>query len=209
MASRGQRLTEKKGRREEGKMASEIRERIIDTAWKLFHEKGFSETTINDIIREAEISKGTFFFFFRSKDNMLDTLSVILDAEYERLAAEIPEDMDSFDKLLKINYEVHTFINDNIDYRLLAYLYSTQITKDQSSSLLDRNRFYFRFLEQIIEEGRRKGELTEELSVSETVKFYSLEERALVTDWCMNNGNYHLGEYSKKMFPMMIAGLRK
>ena len=54
-----------------------------------------------------------------------------------------------------------------------------------------------------------KGELTEELSVSETVKFYSLEERALVTDWCMNNGNYHLGEYSKKMFPMMIAGLRK
>ena len=80
---------------------------------------------------------------------------------------------------------------------------------DHSSSLLDRNRFYFRFLEQIIEEGRRKGELTEELSVSETVKFYSLEERALVTDWCMNNGNYHLGEYSKKMFPMMIAGLRK
>ena len=197
------------GDRKEGKMASEIRERIIDTAWKLFHEKGFSETTINDIIREAEISKGTFYYYFRSKDNMLDTLSVILDAEYERLAAEIPEDMDSFDKLLKINYEVHSFINDNIDYRLLAYLYSTQITKDQSSSLLDRNRFYFRFLEQIIEEGRRKGELTEELSVSETVKFYSLEERALVTDWCMNNGNYHLCEYSKKMFPMMIAGLRK
>ena len=197
------------GDRKEGKMASEIWERIIDTAWKLFHEKGFSETTINDIIREAEISKGTFYYYFRSKDNMLDTLSVILDAEYERLAAEIPEDMDSFDKLLKINYEVHSFINDNIDYRLLAYLYSTQITKDQSSSLLDRNRFYFRFLEQIIEEGRRKGELTEELSVSETVKFYSLEERALVTDWCMNNGNYHLGEYSKKMFPMMIAGLRK
>ena len=91
------------GDRKEGKMASEIRERIIDTAWKLFHEKGFSETTINDIIREAEISKGTFYYYFRSKDNMLDTLSVILDAEYERLAAEIPEDMDSFDKLLKSN----------------------------------------------------------------------------------------------------------
>jgi hypothetical protein len=74
---------------------------------------------------------------------------------------------------------------------------------------MDRNRFYFRFLEQIIEEGRSKGELTEELSVYETVKYYSLEERALVTDWCMNNGKYHLGEYSKKMFPMMIEGIRK
>ena len=190
-------------------MASGIRERIIDTAWRLFHENGFSETTINDIIREAEISKGTFYYYFRSKDNMLDTLSVLLDAEYERLAEEIPEDMPSFDKLVKINYDVHSFINDNIDYRLLAYLYSTQITKDQSSSLLDRNRFYFRFLEQIMEEGRKRGELTDELSVSEMVKFYSLEERALVTDWCMNNGNYHLGEYSRKMFPMMIEGLRK
>lgn len=190
-------------------MASGIREKIIETAWRLFHEKGFSETTINDIISEAEISKGTFYYYFRSKDNMLDTLSVVLDEEYERLAAEIPEDMPSYDKLVKINYDVHTFINENIDYRLLAYLYSTQITKDKSSSLLDRNRFYFRYLEDIMEEGRRRGELTDELSVPEMVKFYSLEERALVTDWCMNNGNYHLGEYSRRMFPMMIAGLRK
>lgn len=189
-------------------MASGIRDKIIDTAWRLFHENGFSKTTINDIIREAGISKGTFYYYFRSKDDMLDTLSVVLDAEYEKLSRELPEDMNSFDKLITINYEVHSFINDNIDYRLLAYLYSSQITKDEPSSLLDRNRFYFRFLEQIIEDGRRRGELTEELSVYETVKYYSLEERALVTDWCMNNGSYHLGEYSRKMFPMMIEGIR-
>ena len=55
----------------------------------------------------------------------------------------------------------------------------------------------------------KKGELTDELTVSEAVKYYSLEERALVTDWCMNNGSYHLGEYSRKMFPMMIMGLKR
>lgn len=190
-------------------MASEIRARIIETAWRLFHEKGFGETTINDIIRETGISKGTFYYYFRSKDNMLDTLSDILDSEYQKLSSELTDDMDAFDKLVMLNYKVHSFINDNIDYRLLAYLYSTQIVKDHSSSLLDRNRFYFRLLEQIIEDGRMKGELTDELSVSESVKYYSLEERALVTDWCMNNGDYHLGEYSKKMFPMMIMGLKK
>lgn len=190
-------------------MASGIRERIIEAAWKLFRDKGFSETTINDIIAEAGISKGTFYYYFRSKDNMLDTLSVVLDAEYERLAKELPDDMDAFDKMVRVNYEVHSFINDNIDYRLMANLYSSQITKEQSSSLLDRNRVYFRLLEQIVEEGRRRGELTDELSVSETVKYFGLEERALVTDWCMNNGNYHLGEYSRRMFPMMIEGIRK
>ena len=190
-------------------MASDIRSRIVETSWKLFHDKGFGETTINDIIREAGISKGTFYYYFRSKDNMLDTLSDIFDAEYKRLSAELDDEMNSFDKLVMINYKVHSFINDNIDYRLLGYLYSTQIIKDHSSSLLDRNRFYFRLLEQIIEDGMKKGELTNELTVSEAVKYYSLEERALVTDWCMNNGSYHLGEYSRKMFPMMIMGLKR
>ena len=36
-------------------MASDIRSRIVETSWKLFHDKGFGETTINDIIREAGI----------------------------------------------------------------------------------------------------------------------------------------------------------
>ena len=40
-------------------MAKDTREKIVNTAWKLFYEEGFGETTINDIIREADISKGT------------------------------------------------------------------------------------------------------------------------------------------------------
>ncbi len=190
-------------------MASKIKTKIIDTAWELFRKQGFGETTINDIIRETRISKGTFYYYFRSKDDLLDTLSVILDREYERLEAEEDENMSAFDKLVFINKEVHTFINDNIDYRLLAYLYSAQIIKDESSSLLDRNRYYFRYLEKIMEEGKNSGELTDKLQVSELVKFYGLAERALVTDWCMNNGSYHLGEYSEKIFPLMIEGIRK
>ena len=67
-------------------MATGIREKIIDTSWELFKTKGFGETTINDIISEAGISKGTFYYYFRSKDDMLDTLSVLFDREYERLS---------------------------------------------------------------------------------------------------------------------------
>ena len=84
-------------------MASDIRSRIVETSWKLFHDKGFGETTINDIIREAGISKGTFYYYFRSKDNMLDTLSDIFDAEYERLSAELDDEMTSFDKQVILN----------------------------------------------------------------------------------------------------------
>ena len=60
-----------------------------------------------------------------------------------------------------------------------------------------------------MEEGRRSGELTEEMSVSEMVKFFSMGERALITEWCMNNGRFKFGEYSKRMFPVMMQGLKK
>ena len=104
---------------------------------------------------------------------------------------------------------MHEFIQKNIDYRLLAYLYSAQIIKETGSRLLDRNRYYFSYIERIMEEGRRSGEFTDKMSISEMVRFFSMEERALITEWCMNNGSFDLGVYSRKLFPVMMKGLKK
>ena len=148
-------------------MAKNTRENIINAAWKLFYEEGFAETTINDIMREADISKGTFYYYFNSKDDLLGTLSEVLDREYERLEGKEPEGLSCFDKLIWLNYEVHSYMEKNIDYRLLSYLYSAQIVKESFSALLNRNRYYYRYIERIMEEGQKSGELTEEMSVSE------------------------------------------
>ena len=190
-------------------MAKNTRENIINAAWKLFYEEGFAETTINDIMREADISKGTFYYYFNSKDDLLGTLSEVLDREYERLEGKEPEGLSCFDKLIWLNYEVHSYMEKNIDYRLLSYLYSAQIVKESFSALLNRNRYYYRYIERIMEEGQKSGELTEEMSVSEMVRYFSMGERALVTEWCMNNGTFSLGEFSKRIFPKMMQGLKK
>ena len=190
-------------------MAKGTREKIINTAWKLFYEEGFGETTINDILREADISKGTFYYYFRSKDDLLSTLSEILDREYQRLEGEEPEGMSCFDRLIWLNYEVHSFMERTMDYRLLSYLYSAQIVKESFSALLNRNRYYYRYVERLMEEGRNSGELTDRMAVSEMVRYFSMCERALVTEWCMNNGSFSLGEFSKQCFPIMMQGLKK
>ena len=186
-----------------------IKERIIRKSWNLFSQKGFEKATLNDIIMSAGISKGTFYYYFRSKDTLLNTLSVIFDEEYRNVEEQMPADLDSFEKLMYLNYRIHTYIGENFDYRLIANQYAAQLTKEDASNLLDKNRFYFSILNRIIDEGQKNGELRDDLTVTEMVKLYGICERALVTDWCMNNGEYPLGEYSKKMMPLLFGQCRK
>ena len=37
-----------------------VKRRIVDAAWELFYEKGYDDTTVDDIIRLSETSKGSF-----------------------------------------------------------------------------------------------------------------------------------------------------
>src|SRR5260370_41803988 len=48
-----------------------IRERLFQAALQLFAEKGFAETTVEDITNAADVGKGTFFNYFPSKDHIL------------------------------------------------------------------------------------------------------------------------------------------
>ena len=81
------------GRRDRKK--SETREALRAAAHRLFAEKGFSSTTINDITDAADVSRRTFFRYFDSKDDLLrtdvaDLLPVMLAALRSRPAGEPP-----------------------------------------------------------------------------------------------------------------------
>lgn len=104
-----------------------VKRRIVDAAWELFYEKGYDDTTVDDIIRLSETSKGSFYYYFSSKDSLLDTLSTILDENYAKLEDELDPEMNSFDKLMYLNYRSHSFMEQKIDVALLASLYSTQL----------------------------------------------------------------------------------
>lgn len=52
-------------------MATDTRERILATAARLFHEQGYHATGVATIQREAEVSSGSFYNFFPSKEDLL------------------------------------------------------------------------------------------------------------------------------------------
>ena len=48
--------------------------RLLDTAFKLFTEKGIKETSIQSIVDEADVGKGTFYLYFKDKYQLRDVL---------------------------------------------------------------------------------------------------------------------------------------
>ena len=57
-----------------GKLAQVRRDEILDAAGRLFVAKGYAATTINDLLDEVGIARGTLYHHFKSKEQVLDGL---------------------------------------------------------------------------------------------------------------------------------------
>ncbi|WDF02213.1 TetR/AcrR family transcriptional regulator [Shouchella hunanensis] len=70
---------------------NERKKHVAETALKLFQEKGIQHTSIQDIVKAASISKGTFYNYFTSKNDCV--AEILEDLRYEasqrRIAAQI------------------------------------------------------------------------------------------------------------------------
>lgn len=181
-----------------------VKARIVSAAWQMFHDKGYDHTTVDDIIEQSGTSKGSFYYYFNTKDELLSTLSTVLDDYYEELSKHMDAKMNCYDKLMFLNYKVHSMIEEKISIDMLASLYSTQLTAKGQIHLLDQNRVYYKLISGIVEDGQKKGQIRQDKSISEITKYYSLCERALISDWCLSKGAYSLGEYSKEYMPVMM-----
>ena len=182
--------------------------RIIAAAWKLFYEQGYEETTVEDIVFESETSKGSFYHYFKGKDELMWTLANVFDEKYEELMETMDPALGAVEKLIYLNHELFAMIDGGVSIDLLARLLSTQLLARGEKHLLDRNRTYFRLLRQIIAQGQQAGELRADRTVNDIVKAYALWERALLYDWCLCGGEYSLTAYTDSVTPMFLESYR-
>ena len=182
--------------------------KITKVAWQLFHEKGYSETTIDDIIAASGTSKGSFYHYYSSKDELLSSLSELFDAKYEEVMLTLDPEMNSFDKLIYLSYTVHDMIGKEIPIGLLSSLYSSQVITKGDKHLQNQDRYYYQVITQIITEGQERGQITKDMTVREIQRLYTLSERAIIYDYCISNGNYSLGEYTKEIMPRLFGSVK-
>ena len=85
------------GKREQNKVAN--RAAILEAAQKVFLDRGFDAVTIRDVIGETELAAGTFYNYFRTKEDLLRALVedhvAALTAELHRVRSEA-RSLDAF-----------------------------------------------------------------------------------------------------------------
>lgn len=182
--------------------------KIVDAAWKLFYEQGFENTTVEEIIIESKTSKGSFYHYFQSKEDLLGSLADLFDEKYTALIENLDWEQSRFEILLYLNRELFEMVENRIDMNLLKRMYAAQLTAKGEKQLLDYNRVYYKLLRKIMIEGQERGEITKDKTVSELVRFYAFCERAVLYDWCLYNGEYSLKAYANNSMPALLAGIK-
>ncbi len=183
---------------------SDTKARIVSAAWKLFYEQGYDNTTIDDILESAHVSRGSFYHYFDGKDSLPASLSYLFDEKYDELSQTMDPDMNPIEKLIYLNHELFLIIENTVAVDLLCRLFSSQLISSTERSLLDNNRTYYKMLRQITIEAQQQGLFRPEFTTNDITHAYAMFERGLMYDWCLSNGNYSLPQYSSLMMPKFL-----
>ncbi|AOT69273.1 TetR/AcrR family transcriptional regulator [Geosporobacter ferrireducens] len=108
------------------KAYDERRNEILDTAERLFHMNGYEKCTVNDILKEVAIAKGTFYHYFKSKEEVLDAIVL----RYKEIVVSRAEKILKKNGISPEEKLMHIFmamrINDKVDSDMLNELHKTQ-----------------------------------------------------------------------------------
>lgn len=105
------------------KVPEERKQELIDTAERLFLENGYELTTVADIVREIEVAQGTFYYYFSSKEKILEA---IIEKDITALEEDVRQIMSREDAnaAIKLNAVVNSIIGISTSRReIMDYLH--------------------------------------------------------------------------------------
>ncbi|MCP3029104.1 TetR/AcrR family transcriptional regulator [Halobacillus sp. A5] len=136
------------------------KDRMIDTCIALFGQKGFRETSIQDIVEANGMTKGTFYYYFKSKEDVLvyihDTFISELLMKQQKIIQN--DDWSYKDKLYAIVEMIISNIAEGVDSAMVFFREIRHLSEKKTNEILPKRDLFQKNIEQVIEEGIEKGE---------------------------------------------------
>lgn len=135
------------------------REEILEAATKIFYEKGYQSTTMNDMANEIGLSKSAIYHYFKSKEDLLVEIydKAITDAVNE-LSKTVKSDKCTIDKLQEITAnQIERIIIEKQPMMKTFFQEEGQLPEKFFKSIKKRKREFNRLVEDIFIKGVSEG----------------------------------------------------
>jgi AcrR family transcriptional regulator len=152
------------GRR--ARKAAETRLTLFRCALQLFAERGFPNVTVEDITEAADVGKGTFFNYFKSKD---DVLSVMAEIQLGKVRAALEAAEPGKRSVRSVLHDLFTEVckepgrSPELARALLTAFLSSTIRDLLAQNMSDGRRMVSR----ILELGQQRGEIDPKLKAEQ------------------------------------------
>ena len=187
------------------------RERILDSAAKIFAEKGFYHAKISEIARDAGVADGTIYLYFKNKDDILITV-------FEESVGDIIRSFrESLERIANPSEKIRAFARLHLDMvekkpNVAAVLQlelrqSNKFIKEYAgSSVAD----YLNLIREILVEGQEHGTFRSDihLSIAKRVLFGALDEFSTML-LLAKNKKYNLSDAANQIAEVFLNGMSK
>ncbi|HUV50086.1 MAG TPA: TetR/AcrR family transcriptional regulator [Anaerolineae bacterium] len=195
------------------------RQQIMLAAKRVFYNKGFAKVTMEDIAREAELSPGTLYLYFKNKDELCASLSLrilqYLNIRLRHVSSEKELDgQQKLEALKKTIIDVYEF--DPLILINLFRLQSSEILKNLSPQLLADIKKLFNSslsaMSDIFNEGINKGVIIDKKPEALADQLWALFSGIVLwgeSKKIMYNNKDYLKQALETAFEVFLLGIKK
>lgn len=189
-------------------VVSDKREAILRSAIKVFAEKGYFNSKVADIAKEAGIADGTVYLYFKSKDEILYSIFDRAMADFiEEGKKELALLEKAEDKLRRIS-QLH--LERLGEDREMAVVFQVELrgsTKFMGDFSATGFAAYLDIIRKIIEEGQNQGIFRKDMHPITCAKilFGALDE--MVTNWILSKNSYPLAPMADEVLKIFFGGV--
>jgi len=195
------------------------RQQIIVAAKRVFSDKGFNKATMEDIAREAELSPGTLYLYFKNEEELYASLSLrilqylLIRVEHVNSEKGLGPD-EKIDTLMEAMYDVYDF--DPLIIINMFHLQSSETLKNLSPKLLEEIKSLSRkalgAIAAIFEEGAKTGKFIDKHPIALADTFWALFSGVVLWEASkkiINEDKDYLKQTLKVAFEIYRRGIEK
>jgi AcrR family transcriptional regulator len=162
---------------------SSARERLLESAKTLFSQRGYYATSVEEIVASAGLSKGAFYFYFKSKEELFKSLVEEVHLNIvKRLESFLERDLPLEDALIE---HAEVFLEDIYQNRHIAQIFLFQLvgTNEEFRELYYTKIAHLReLLAKMVDKAIQRGEITYK-NAENIVNLYAGFLRMLVLEY--------------------------